>query len=188
MGSQRDISEQTAHKGFGGGHNRDQHFPREVLDPDEVARLMSAMGGGARGDRNRALVAVLFRAGLRLSEAIGSEGDKDPDDSSNWVRYPRRGLRVQDIDLRAGTLNVVEGKGGDQRIVGLDDGALLYLERWINHRERLGLPPKGKVFVQFDGSAMNDSSVRQLFARAGKRAGIDKRVHPHGLRHSPTLR
>jgi integrase len=38
--------------------------------------------------------------------------------------------------------------------------------------------------VQFDGSAMNDSSVRQLFARAGKRAGIDKRVHPHGLRHS----
>jgi integrase/recombinase XerD len=82
-------------------------------------------------------------------------------------------------------LNVVEGKGGDQRVVGLDEGALLYLERWIGRRQQLGLPPpKGKVFVQFDGSAMNDSSVRQLFARAGKRAGIDKRVHPHGLRHS----
>ena len=62
MGSPRVSSEQTVQKGFGGGHNRDQHFPREVLDPDEVARLMAAMGGGARGDRNRALVAVLFRA------------------------------------------------------------------------------------------------------------------------------
>jgi site-specific recombinase XerC len=144
MGSQRAISEQTVQKGFGGGHNRDQHFPREVLDSDEVARLMTAMGGGPRGDRNRALVAVLFRAGLRLSEAIGSEGEKDPDDSSKWVRYPRPGLRVRDIDLRAGTLNVVEGKGGDQRIVGLDEGALLYLERWIKRRQKLGLPPKGK--------------------------------------------
>jgi site-specific recombinase XerD len=81
-------------------------------------------------------------------------------------------------------LNVVEGKGGDQRIVGVEEGALLYLERWINRRRELGLPPKGRVFVQFDGSGMNDSSVRQLFARAGKRAGMDKRVHPHGLRHS----
>jgi site-specific recombinase XerD len=184
MGSQRVISEQTVHTGFGGGHNRDQHFPREVLDPDEVVRLMAAMGGGARGDRNRALVVVLFRAGLRLSEAIGAWGEKDPDDASRWVRYPRPGLRVRDIDLRGGTLNVVEGKGGDQRIVGLDDGALLYLERWIGRRQNLGLPPKGKVFVQFDGSGMSDSSVRQLVARAGKRAGIDKRVHPHGLRHS----
>jgi integrase/recombinase XerD len=184
MGSQRVTSGQTVHTGFGGGHNRGQHFPREVLDPDEVARLMAAMGGGARGDRNRALVAVLYRVGLRLSEAIGSAGEKDPDDASKWVRYPRPGLRVQDIDLRGGTLNVVEGKGGDQRIVGLDEGGLLYLERWIGRRQKLGLPPNGKVFVQFDGSGMNDSSVRQLFARAGKRAGIDKRVHPHGLRHS----
>jgi site-specific recombinase XerC len=184
MGSKRVISEATVRKGFGGGHNRGQHFPREVLDPDEVARLMDAMGGGPRGDRNRALVAVLYRAGLRLSEAIGAEGEKDPDDASVWIRYPKPGLRVQDIDLRAGTLNVVEGKAGDQRIVGLDDGALLYLERWINRRQKLGLPPKGKVFVQFDGSGMNDSSVRQLFARAGKRAGLHKRVHPHGVRHS----
>jgi integrase/recombinase XerD len=135
-------------------------------------------------DRIGVLVAVLFRAGRRLSEAIGAEGEKLRDDASAWIRYPKPGLRVQDIDLRAGTLNVVEGKGGDQRIVGLDEGALLYLERWINRRQKLGLPPKGRVFVQFDGSAMNDSSVRQLFARAGKRAGIDKRVHPHGLRHS----
>jgi integrase len=101
-------------------------------------------------DRIGVLVAVLFRAGRRLSEAIGAEGEKLRDDASAWIRYPKPGLRVQDIDLRAGTLNVVEGKGGDQRIVGLDEGALLYLEHWINRRQKLGLPPKGNVFVQFE--------------------------------------
>jgi site-specific recombinase XerC len=65
-------------------------------------------------------------------------------------------------------LNVVQGTGGDQRIVGLDEGALLYLERWINRRQQLGLPPQGNVFVQVDGSWMNVSSVRQLFARGSR--------------------
>jgi site-specific recombinase XerC len=138
MGSPRVTSEVTVQKGFGGGHNRDKHFPREVLDPDEVVRLMAAMGGGARGDRNRALVAFLFRAGLRLSEAIGAEGEKNPDDRSKWIRYPKPGLRVQDIDLRAGTLNVVEGKGGDQRIVGVGAGGKLTLLRRLKMHPPVG--------------------------------------------------
>src|ERR1035437_1100415 len=99
MSSKGVVTEGMGQRGFGGGHNKHRHFRREVLDPGEVGRLMDAMGGGARGDRNRALVAVLFRAGLRLSEAIGSEGERDPDDASKWVRYPKPGLRLQDIDL-----------------------------------------------------------------------------------------
>ena len=56
-------------------------------------------------------------------------------------------IRVtQTLDALGGA----QGKGGDQRIVGLDEGALLYLEHWINRRQKLGLPPKGNVFVQFE--------------------------------------
>jgi hypothetical protein len=65
-------------------------------------------------------------------------------------------------------LHVLQGTGGDQRSVDPDEGVLLYLERLINRRQQLGLPPKGNVFVQVDGSGMNDSSVRRLFARASR--------------------
>jgi site-specific recombinase XerD len=124
---------------------------------------MRAMNRGATGDRNRALVAVLYRAGLRIAEALA--------------------LKAADVDLGAGTVRVLRGKGRKARTVGIDDGALLYVERWLARRASLGLSARGP-FSKLDGSPWSAQAVRETLSYAAAKAGITKRVHPHGLRHS----
>ena len=68
------------------GGNAGRSFPAEVLTPAEVRALMDACREGALGDRNRALIALMYRAGLRVSEALA--------------------LRPVDVDARAGTIRV----------------------------------------------------------------------------------
>lgn len=145
------------------GGNKGQSFPAEVLTPAEVRALMDACRQGALGDRNRALIAVLYRAGLRVSEALA--------------------LRPQDVDASAGTIRVLRGKGGKARTVGVDDTALRFLERWLAHRVERSVP--GHVlFSSLSGEPLETASVRQVLRRAAVRAGVVKRVHPHGLRHT----
>ncbi|MGI9014401.1 MAG: tyrosine-type recombinase/integrase [Phycisphaerales bacterium] len=77
-----------------------RRFPPEVLSPTEVKALMDACGESPAGLRNRALLAVLYRAGLRIAEA--------------------RSLRVIDVDQARGAIRVMNGKGGSSRTVGMD--------------------------------------------------------------------
>ena len=145
------------------GGNRGQSFPAEVLSPAEVRALMDACREGALGDRNRALIALMYRAGLRVSEALA--------------------LRPVDVDARAGTIRVLRGKGGKARTVGVDDTALRFLERWLAHRVKRSVPGE-RLFCSLSGEPLEPASVRQILRRCAARAGIGKRVHPHGLRHT----
>jgi integrase/recombinase XerD len=158
------VEEAPASRGFGGypGSNSGSR-PSEALTSAEVKQLMAAMNNGATGQRNRALVAVLYRAGLRISEALA--------------------LRPSDIDTKAGEIAVRHGKGDKARIVGIDDGGLRYVERWLTRRGKLGLR-NGRLFCQLDGTPMTPQAARAMLNRAAKKAGIDKAVRPHGLRHS----
>ena len=146
------------------GGNRGRTYPAEPLSQVEVQQLMDGMNRGATGVRNRALVAVLYRSGLRVSEALA--------------------LRVKDIDRDARSIRVLRGKGGKARVVGIDDGGLRYLERWLEARGKLELPASAPVFCKLDGGEWDPSAVRRMLSRAGEAAGLGKRVHPHGLRHS----
>lgn len=144
-------------------------FPVEVLTADEVQRLLAASGRRSpSGLRNRALIAVLWRAGLRLQEALD--------------------LRVRDIDLEAGLINVRRGKGGTQRVVGIDQTALAVVEQWLECRKGTDASPSQPLFCQITdgrvGEPLSQSYVRQMVKRLGTKAGIEKRVHPHGLRHA----
>ena len=80
-------------KGTGKPHpNRGKRFPAEVLTGDEVRGLIKAASGRApTGIRNRALLGLLYRGGLRISEALA--------------------LEVKDLDQNAGTVRVLHGKG-----------------------------------------------------------------------------
>ena len=139
--------------------------PVEVLSEDEVRRLVQACSKRApTGIRNAALVAVMYRAGLRVSEVLG--------------------LRVKDYDPKAGTLRVLHGKGDKARTVALDDGAAALLGRWLDCRATLRLNSRQMLFCTLQGAPLQTAYVRQLMPRLARRAGIEKRVHAHGLRHS----
>jgi site-specific recombinase XerD len=137
----------------------------EILTPDEVRKLILACSHRApTGIRNRALIALLWRSGLRLAEALA--------------------LFPKDLDLQGGTVTVLRGKGGKRRTVGIDPGVADVLERWFDRRRSLGLTGHHRVFCTLDGAPLKSSYVRTLLPRLAKKVGIEKRVHPHGLRHT----
>jgi site-specific recombinase XerD len=146
------------------GHNKGQTLPPEPLAASEVVALLASMNRGATGDRNRPMAAVLYRSGLRLSEALA--------------------LKASDVDSAAGTIRVLRGKGRRARTVGIDRGGLLYVERWIGRRKLLGLSAHTPLFCKLDGTPWAPQAVRAMLKTAADKAGIDKRVHPHGLRRT----
>jgi site-specific recombinase XerD len=140
-------------------------YPAELLTADEATRLIRSCSKRApSGIRNAALIAVLYRSGLRIGEALA--------------------LHPKDIDAEAGTITILHGKGDKRRVVPIDDGALALLERWIDRRRVLGLNGRQPLFCTLKGEPLDDSYVRKAMRRAADRAGIEKRVHPHQLRHT----
>jgi len=75
-----------------------------------------------------------------------------------------------------------KGKGGKARTVALDPEAWAVLQAWLERKANLKIG--GPVFSTLRGQALLPAYVRNLFKRLGRKAGIAKRVHPHGLRHS----
>ena len=116
------------------------------------------------GLRNRALIALLYRGLLRIDEALG--------------------LKPKDLNRAAGTVRVLHGKGNKARTVGLDDGAWAVLDVWLDRRRALGMNGRNRVFCTLRGKRLLPSYCRGLFSRLAERACIEKRVHPHGLRHT----
>jgi site-specific recombinase XerD len=145
--------------------NKGKTFPAEVLTEDEVKALIRSCSNRApTGIRNRALITVMYRAGLRLSEALA--------------------LKPKDIDQGAGTITVLHGKGDRRRVVGIDPGSMAIVMRWMDQRPSLGLTGRSPVFCTLQGRPLHASYVRTLLHRLADKTGIDKRVHPHALRHS----
>jgi site-specific recombinase XerD len=88
------------------------------------------------------------------------------------------------VDSKAGTITVMNGKVGKRRVVGLDPEAFATLARWLERREQLGINARARLFCTLDGQPLSSPYVRQALVRLAKRAGIDRRVNPHALRHS----
>jgi type 1 fimbriae regulatory protein FimE len=133
---------------------------REYLTPGEVERLLTAAGQRGRyGSRDRTLLLLMFRHGLRVSEAVS--------------------LRWEQVDLKAGLLHVQRLKHGvpsTHPLRGPELRALRQLRRdW---------PDGAYLFVSERGGPMTASNVRKLVAVAGRQAQIAFQVHPHMLRHA----
>jgi integrase/recombinase XerC len=156
--------------------------PRRLPKPvsvDECEALAEADRDGAGGGdetggpeaarlRDRALVELLYGAGLRVGELVA--------------------LDVRDVDLRRGEVRVW-GKGGKERIVPLVGAAHEALDAWLAHRRRPGvlaeplftsLRPRADETVR----RLSARDVRRMLARRARRAGVAGRIHPHRLRHS----
>jgi integrase/recombinase XerD len=153
--------------------NFGKKFPPEILTPEEIHRLIDAIGSRRKAPskavvRDRALVVFLYRTGLRISEALA--------------------LRERDINLSTGVIKVRRGTKGKPRTVALDEAGLAYLRPWIEIRSTLGVDANASLFCVTDGPTagqpLGGSWVRTMLPAAAKRAGITKRVNPHNFRHT----
>jgi integrase/recombinase XerD len=135
----------------------------DLLTHEEIDRLLRACSKRApSGRRNRALIAVLWRCGLRLGEALA--------------------LTPKDVDLQEFTVRVQRGKSG-KRVVGLDLSTALLIDQWLASRKKLGTSGQRPLFCTLTGGPIDQSYIRHLLPRLAKKAGIEKRVHAHLFRH-----
>ena len=133
--------------------NKGKKLPPEPLSPEEVKALIRPCSKrAASGVRNRAMIAVLYRAGLRIGEALA--------------------LFPKDLDAQAGTLRILHGKGNRDRVVGLDAGAWAIVELWLHKRAALGINGRSPVFCTLAGRPMKSAYVRTLFPRLAPRRGL----------------
>ena len=148
--------------------NKGHKYPAEPLTEAEVAALLRQCSARApTGVRNRAMLVVMYRGGLRIGETLA--------------------LFPKDVDRDAGTVRILSGKGKKARVVGLDPAAFAFIERWLDVRKRHRLTGRKPLFCTLQGKPISAPYVRMMLARIAAKAGIDKRVHPHGLRHTHTL-
>lgn len=140
----------------------ERHRP-EVYGVDEVRMLLKTFSKRyPTSGRNAAMIAVAYAGGLRCAEVLA--------------------LRVSDIRVD-GECFIQHGKGDKARTVYLSDSAMAYVERWKDKRRKWGIR-QAPLFCTLQGNPIHSSYVRAMMARAGKKAGLTKRCHFHGLRHS----
>ena len=144
---------------------RRRRLPRS-LSLLEVERLIDAANGTTpRSLRDRALVELLYGAGLRVSEAVGLE---------------RGGV---DLDRR--TVRCV-GKGDKERVVPLGTEAVEALRRYLARgRPYLDRRHRPELFLNAHGGGLTRGGAFLILRRLAAKAGLDpERIHPHLLRHS----
>jgi integrase/recombinase XerD len=140
----------------------------DTLDVGEVERLLEAANHG--GVRDRALLELLYAAGLRVSEAIG--------------------LDREDLSLDGGFVRVI-GKGDKERLVPIGDEAIDWLTAWIDGGRAALLalhhvePVRGgPLFLGDRGRRLARQQAWSAVTGAAERAGLAGKVSPHTLRHS----
>ncbi len=131
----------------------------------EVESLLAICSRRApTGIRNRAIIALAWRSGLRIGEVLA--------------------LRPKDFDPQAGTVTIQHGKGDKRRVVGVDVGTVALVEDWVHRRRSILHHKDAPLFVTLSGGSIDSSYIRHLLPRLARKAGIEKRVHAHGLRHA----
>lgn len=145
--------------------NKGRTYPPSPPNATEVAKLLAACPDSLCGARHRALIALMWRTGLRISEALA--------------------LDENDLDRSQGTVLVRCGKNGKRRITGMDEWGWVELERWMTRRRDL---PPGAVFCVAHGPtagrALNPTAARKAMRALCITAGVRKRVSPHQMRHA----
>jgi len=132
---------------------------REHLTEAEVDSLMKAAGDNRHGHRDRTMILMAFRHGLRAAELVS--------------------LRWENVDLSGGKLYVTRVKNGSPSTHPLAGTELRALRRLLRES-----PKSPFVFVSERGSPFTTAGFRKMVARLGKASGLEFGVHPHMLRHA----
>jgi integrase len=134
-----------------------QRYPADPPSVEEIIAVMRAAGEDRHGARLRALIAVLWRAGLRIQEVLA--------------------LSERDLDPERGALLVRSGKGGRRREIGMDAWGFEQLRPWLEFRLEL---PVGPLFCVIDGPtrghAWSAAGVRVELRRLARAVGVRRRL------------
>ena len=142
-----------------------EHLP-EVLTTAEVDQLENSIDlSKPEGQRNRAIIEVLFSCGLRVSELTH--------------------LRLSDLFLEDGYVRVM-GKGSKERLVPISQRAIHELELWFYDRNLMTIKPgeEDYVFLNRRGAHLTRTMILIMVKQQAEAAGIQKTISPHTLRHS----
>ena len=142
-----------------------EHLP-EVLSTEEIDRMEAAIDLSKwEGQRNRAIIEVLFSCGLRVSELVN--------------------LKFNDVFEREKFLRII-GKGDKERLVPISDAALHEIKLWLYDRNLMSIKPgeQDYVFLNRRGAHLTRTMILIMIKRTADDAGITKTVSPHTLRHS----
>jgi len=145
--------------------NKGLRYPADPPKVEEIIAVMRAAGDDAHGRRLRGLIVILWRAGLRIQEALA--------------------LAEADLDQRRGALLVRRGKGGRRREVGMDAWGWQELQPWLELRLQL---PVGPLFCVINGPTRgrhwSSAAARASLRAIALQAGVRRRFAPHQLRHA----
>ncbi len=132
----------------------------EPLSSSEVSSLLNQCSKKTVLDvRNRAIVSMFLDCGLRISELAS--------------------LTMNDIDLETGSITILQGKGGKQRIVCIGKRALQALRKYVIYYRT---SKNNRVFMNRNGEPLEIRGIKMLIKRLGQRTKI--KVHPHKFRHT----
>jgi tyrosine recombinase XerC len=143
----------------------DKRLP-EFLTLDEVERLLNAPDlSTPHGQRDRALLELLYASGLRVSEVVK--------------------LDLGEVDLDTNEIRVW-GKGSKERVVLMGKPASEAVSNYLEQGrpKLLGEKKTNALFINRYGQRIPERRVQKMLEGYAKKAGIEKRVHPHILRHT----
>lgn len=144
---------------------QDKHLP-DVLSTEEVDMIINAIDLSKwEGQRNRAIIEVLFSCGLRVSELVT--------------------LTLSNIYEEDGFVRIL-GKGNKERLVPISGRALHELHLWYMDRRQMKIKPgeEDYVFLNRRGAHLTRTMIFIMIKQYAAQAGIRKTISPHTLRHS----
>ncbi len=140
------------------------NLPKFLSVKEVQALLRQPDPADVRGVRDRAMLEVMYAAGLRVSELVG--------------------LKVDDVHLRE-TFLLSRGKGGKERIVPIGRAAVEAVERYLAEgRPKLLKKPTDALFLSRLGGAFTRQGYWKMLRGYAKAAKLTSKIHPHVLRHS----
>ena len=133
------------------------------LDVDEVGQLLDVNEDDPLSIRDRAMMEVMYGAGLRLAELIG--------------------INLKDVLGRQGEIRVI-GKGDKERKAPFSGLAKEWVDKWLKVRGDLASPGEKALFVSKLGTRISHRSVQKRMQEWGKKQSVASHISPHKLRHS----
>ncbi len=135
----------------------------DTLSVDEIEQLLTAMPEDALSRRDKAIIELIYSAGMRLSELIA--------------------VNVQDVARMTDMISVI-GKGNKQRLVPIGRKARIAINDWLGCRSSLASADEAGLFVSNRGGRISARTIQARLDYWSRCSGLDRKLHPHMLRHS----